>query len=297
MGHEVYRLPGTRPTWEQSVVAAVLAAGPGAAASHRSAAALLGMPGFPRAGTPEVTTPRRRQHRPHASRVHRSRDLCDEHLTVVDGIRTTGAARTLLDLAGVVHPERLERVLDNCLSAKTAALPEVQALLAAVGRRGRPGTALLRRLLADRTDGYVPPASELEARFLQVVRSAGLPAPVRQFSAGDDGGWVGRVDFAYPRLELLIEVDGRRYHTAKLDLEADRSRDNRLMAAGWRVLRISWNQLASRPDEVVALLRRSGITNGRPDDVERTQFAGQSAGQFAEHAADAKRAHPDGWAR
>jgi hypothetical protein len=88
---------------------------------------------------------------------------------------------------------------------------------------------------------------------------------------------VGRVDFAYPELGLLIEVDGRRYHTAKLDLEADRIRDNRLMAARWRVLRISWKQLVSRPDEVVGLLRRSGVTNCGPDPVERPELQPGSA--------------------
>ena len=246
-GHEVYRLPGTCRTWEQRLLAAVFAAGPGAAASHRSAAALLKLPGFVRAGPPEVMTPRPRHHRSHAARVHRSRDLLDEHLSVVEGIATTGTARTVVDLAGVLAPERLERVLDNCLSARITTLSELSALVCQLGRRGRQGTAVLRHLLDERSDtAYVPPESELEARFLALVRTAGLPDPVRQFSAGDAEAMVGRIDFAYPHLKLLIEVDGRRYHTAKLALEADRVRDNRLMAAGWRVLRITWNQLVTR---------------------------------------------------
>src|SRR5205807_6916903 len=58
----VYRLPGTPRTWRQRLMAAVLAGGPNAAASHRSAAALLGIPGFPE-GIVEITTPRRRRHR------------------------------------------------------------------------------------------------------------------------------------------------------------------------------------------------------------------------------------------
>src|SRR3954453_17506770 len=56
MGIGVYRIRGAPRTWEQEVLGLPLAAGPCAAASHRSAAALLGIPGFPRAGLPEVTT-------------------------------------------------------------------------------------------------------------------------------------------------------------------------------------------------------------------------------------------------
>lgn len=49
--------------------------------------------------------------------VHRARLLPSHHLTVVDGIATTRIARTLVDLAAVVHPRRAARALDNALSA------------------------------------------------------------------------------------------------------------------------------------------------------------------------------------
>jgi hypothetical protein len=103
---------------------------------------------------------------------------------VVDAIPTTGPARTLLDLAGVLPAQRVERVLDNCLSTSMTEVNALAALLDEVGRRGRPGTALLRRLVEERSDeGYVPPASELEARFLALVTSSGLPQPIRQLWA------------------------------------------------------------------------------------------------------------------
>lgn len=114
----------------------------------------------------------------------------------------------------------------------------------------------MRAILEAREPGYVALASELEARFLDIVRRAGLPQPRRQLSTGDAGSWIGRVDFAYPEARLVVELDGRRHHTGMLDREADRARDNRLVAAGWRVVRFTWSDITAHADRVVALLGR-----------------------------------------
>ena len=114
----------------------------------------------------------------------------------------------------------------------------------------------MRRLLAERSEGYVPPASELEARFRDLIREAGLPEPVRQLDAGDDEAWIGRVDVAFPPARLLIELDSHRHHSAKLDKEADEARDRKLGHAGWRVVRLRWDDLVARPDWVLSELRR-----------------------------------------
>ena len=115
----------------------------------------------------------------------------------------------------------------------------------------------MRQLVAERNDGQPAPESELEARFLRLLRHAGLPEPVRQLDAGDGDEWVGRADFAYPRSRLLIELDGRRHHTALLDWEHDLGRENRLVVGGWRVLRVTWNEVTQHPDRVTALVRRA----------------------------------------
>jgi hypothetical protein len=252
----VYRIRGAPQTWEQRVMALTLAAGPAAAASHRSAAALLGMPGFERSGPPEVTTPRSRRHRDPASVVHRWRPFPDHHLTVVEGIATTRVARTLVDLAGVLHPGRTERAVDSCLGARMVSLATLHATFGELARPGRKGVAAMRAILADRPDTYVAPESELEARFLALIRAAGLPAPVRQLDTGDEDGWIGRVDYGYPWCSVLFELDGRANHTAKLDREADEHRDTRLRAAGWRhVERFGWADVAVHPQAVVARVR------------------------------------------
>ncbi len=253
VGGGVYRLVGAERTWAQRLHAAVLATGP-AAASHRSAAALLGIPGFDRAGLAEVVTPRPRRPRHPECRVHRWRILPEDHLTVVEGIPTTRVARTLVDLAGTLHPARTERAVDNCLAARTVTLGTLRAAFIDLARPGRKGIALMRRLLDERNDGYVPPASELEACFVATLRSHGLPEPARQVDVGDELGWVGRVDFAYSGARTVIELDSRRHHSSKLDVEADEARDRRLRTAGWRVERVGWGDLIAI-EPVVSLIR------------------------------------------
>ena len=126
--------------------------------------------------------------------------------------------------------------------------------------RGRKGVAAMRAILGEREDGYVAPASELEARFLELIRARGLPEPIRQFDAGDSDEWIGRVDFAYPANGLLIELDGRRHHSAPLDRKADEHRDRRLVAGGWRqVVRFSWCDVVNCPGDVVDRLSRLGV--------------------------------------
>lgn len=253
----VYRLCGSPPTWEQRLMAAVVAAGPTAAASHRSAAALLGIPGFERRGQPEVTSPRARRHRGPATVAHRWRPFPDHHLTVVEGIVTTRVARTLVDLAGVLHPGRTERAVDNCLAAGTVTFRLLHETFLDLAGRGRTGTALMRALLAARGPLYVAPGSELEARFSHIFRSRGLPEPERQVDVGGCAEWIGRVDFVDRPIRVIYEVDGRRYHCSLLDREADARRDAALLAAGWReVVRFGWDDIVDRPEAVVARVLR-----------------------------------------
>ncbi len=251
----VYRMPGSPRTWEQRLCGLVLASGPVAAASHRSAAALLGLPGFDRRGLIEVVTPRPRRHRDQSAVVHRWRVLPEDHITVVDGIACTRVPRTLVDLAGVLHPGRTERAVDNALAMRIVTVGVLRAVFDELARRGRKGTAVMRRILDERCDDFVPVESELEARFVDLVRAAGLPEPVRQLDVGDEADWIGRVDFSYPSVKLLLELDGSRHHSALLDRQADERRDARLAQAGWRIARIHWDEVAGHPDDVAIRVR------------------------------------------
>jgi len=188
--------------------------------------------------------------------VHRWRPFPAEHLTVVDGIVTTRVARTLVDLAGVLHPGRTERIVDSSLAAGLVSLGTLRTTFADMAGRGRRGAAVMRAIVDARGAGYVAPESELEARFLALVRGAGLPEPVRQLDVGSVDGWVGRVDVGFPAAKVIVELDGRTHHSSKLDREADARRDARLRAAGWRhIERFGWVEVTVSPDAVLARLR------------------------------------------
>lgn len=81
-----------------------------------------------------------------------------------------------------------------------------------------------------------------------------MELPERQVNLGSDA-WQARVDFLYRLLRLIIEIDSDRHHSAELDREADVRRDAALRAAGFRVLRISEEDLCQRPHLVVASIR------------------------------------------
>lgn len=252
----LYRVPGSVPTARQRLRAAVLAAGPDAVASHFSAAALWKIPGFDESDMPiEVTRPRGRKHQGLVGRVHESRRLPDSHRRVVDGIAVTSPARTLFDLCGSrdCHPKRAERAIANALNAKLVRFGELETVLVQVGRRGRRGSALFRRILeAAGADDHRPTESELEALVLAVLKQAGLPLPECQVVVGGSEGPIGRVDFLYRPARLVIEGDSERFHASWLDGENDRRRDALLIAAGYQVIRVTWNQLRTEPDVFTA---------------------------------------------
>lgn len=249
----VIRLAGAPRTAQSEMAAAVLDAGPGAAASHRTAATLWGLPGFD-AGRPEVLRPHAAdRHRPTLGRLHRTRSLPPHHVTTVDGIPVTTVARTLFDLAAVLHPARTERTLDNALATSPALLPVLHRMLSELAERGRTGIGVMRQLLVDRLAGYVPPASGLEARLIYLLDEAGI-ATRRQVDLGGDG-WIGRVDLVVVGTNLVIEADSARFHTSRLDRERDERRDADLRAAGYDVLRVTEEEVWYRPTDVVRRVR------------------------------------------
>lgn len=254
-----YRVVGAPVTPQQALLAFVWSRGPDALASHRSAAWLWRLPTY-RGGSPEVLVPIGRSQRSAVGRVHLTRVLPAEHRRMVDGIAVTSAARTLFDLAALDRPERVEVALDDALVRRLCTLRQVNMALFALAGRGRSGVGTMRRLLADRGEGEVVPASKLEARFRRLVREHGLPMPTFEVDLGDEA-WIGRVDAVWRDALLVVELDGRRWHDGRLALERDRARDNRLMAQGWRVLRFTWDDLARRPLEAVATVLRA---HGQP---------------------------------
>lgn len=251
---QVLRLAGSRPTFSQRCMVAVLEAGEGAVVSHTAAALLHGLPGFVKAPVDVTRSVLRHKRALPGGRLHESTFIPDRHVSVVDDVPVTTVARTLFDLAAAVRPGRCERALDNALARRMVQLETVRRVTIELLARGRQGSALMRELLTVRAAGYIPAGSGLEADFLALLVVAGLELPVKQLDTGADR-WVGRVDFAYRAEALLIEVDSDLFHSSHLDQLSDRRRDADLEAAGWRVHRVKEADLRGRPAWVVEQVR------------------------------------------
>jgi very-short-patch-repair endonuclease len=239
----VYRVAGAPITREQRLLAPCLAAGPGSAASHRSAAHEWGLADF--ADVVEIVTPRAQWPRLPGVVVHRSTDLRPDHVTVRHGLPVTKPLRTLVDLGAVV-PWSVADALERGLTARLYAITAADAVLDDLGCKGRTGVGVFRQVLDNRALGRAVPDSLLEVRMARLLRRHDIPMPEFQH-------WVTdhiRVDFAYPELKIVIEVDGHGVHSTPEALAADLERQNRLVLLGWTVLRFTWKQVVKQPDVV-----------------------------------------------
>jgi len=251
----VYAVAGSPRSWNQTVLAACLAGGTGAVASHRCAAQLWGLDDR-NGDVVEISVARSSFHRLDGVIVHRSTDLHRSPVTMRAGIPVTNPMRTLVDLGSVVAPAVVERALDGALARRLVTLAGVRRELDALARKGRRGGGVLRALLGERAGVDLLAPSVLESRMLRLCRDHGVPVPAFQFEVRDGGRFAGRVDFAFPKLRLAIEVDGYEHHSTLAAFQQDRARQNDLVAAGWTVLRFTWDDVTRRPDRVAAAIHR-----------------------------------------
>jgi very-short-patch-repair endonuclease len=95
----------------------------------------------------------------------------------------------------------------------------------------------------------------MESVLRWLCHEAGLPTPTLQFVVRDPAGaFLGRADFAWPDRKVLVEFDGDG-HRDRAVFVNDLRRQNKLMGAGWVVLRFSSADLVGRPAEVIAEIR------------------------------------------
>jgi very-short-patch-repair endonuclease len=252
----VYLLPGAPDTWHQRVLAACRAAGRDAVASHRSAAALWQLLD---ADELEVTVRRSKGPTPDGVVVHRSRDLAPAHTTVREGIPVTNPLRTMVDLGAVLADRLVAEALERGVVAKLFSVVALEWVLGEVAKPGRRGCGGLRRGLDDRALGTARPDSVLEPRMARLLRSNGFPPATFQHVVVEARA---RVDFAYPERRLAIEVDGFEAHGTPEAMSADLDRQNRLVAAGWSVLRFTWRDVVRNPGAVARRLHR--VLDGSP---------------------------------
>lgn len=249
----VYRVgPVMAPRAEQ--MAACLACGRSAVVSGRSAAALWQMPvDRPSPAAIEISVPKGTRRRP-GLRVRRIRSLRPDEITKLDGIPITTPARTLYDLASSVAARELERAVARALAGGLTKPVELRRLLA--HHSGRPGSARLRAVLQD--GNLAVTRSEAEERFLALVRKTPLDRPEVNVKVS---GY--EVDFFWRTERLVVEIDGFYFHSSRSAFERDRRRDATLAAAGLRVVRITWHQLANEPHGVLVRLAQALVLAAR----------------------------------
>jgi very-short-patch-repair endonuclease len=244
----VYAVGHPRLTLHGHWMAAVLACGPDALLSHRSAAALWGLRPDNRPKT-DISLPRSSVRPKPGIEVHRSITLTRADVTAVDGIPCTTLARTLLDLADVLDKRSVERAIEQAEVLRLFDLTAVEDVLSRAGPRR--GAGALRAILTGLEEPALT-ANDIEELFLALCRAASLPSPeVNVWLVVDDGAAI-KADFLWRRHKLVIEIDGYASHGTRQAFESDRLRDQRLRLAGYDTVRFTWRQIVDDPDRVAA---------------------------------------------
>jgi Protein of unknown function (DUF559)/AbiEi antitoxin C-terminal domain len=227
-------------------MAAVLVCGDAAMLSHRSAAQLWGI-GYEEPGRIDVTVRGRREIRRAGLKVRMRPKLPEASVVRRFGIPVTHPAQTLIDLATELTIMRLERAVNE---ADKLDLIDPETLRRALdGYVGMPGAKTLRTMLDRHT--FRLSDSDLEIYFRPLALAAGFPLPLSKHRVlGHETG------FFFPDHGLIVETDGLRYHRTPAQQARAAKRDQKHVAAGFRVLRFTHWQIAHSADEMTAVLRQ-----------------------------------------
>lgn len=257
--HNVYADPALPDDHQLRARAAALLMPPDAAIGGRSAAAWFGAP-FSAVSDPVlVVAPKASPwDGPRGVRVHRTDLRPDEIWTTVDGTRITTVERTAWDVAALETIPTAVGLIDGML--RDGRLTE-EALDDEWARRPGQWRSQRAHTVLSLVDGRAQSPPESWVRV--ACHLGGLPHPVPQFRVVGAGVWFGDVDLAWPAAKLIVEYEGA-YHFDGLQIAKDDARYARLVAAGWRVIRLSSADLRDL-DGVVA---RIGTALTEPRDVD-----------------------------
>jgi very-short-patch-repair endonuclease len=247
---DTYRVTAVRRSHEQSIVAALLWAGSGAAASGRSAAEVYGLEGV-RAEIPEIVVPPSSRVRSDRIIVHRSDDRAAQMIRKYRDIRVTGVEPTIVALARVLDAEALEIACEDARRRRLTSVPGLRAYLLGVGCR-RPGVAAVRSLL-DEIDPKHAARSTLEVKTRRLLIANGFTDFVREFPL-ERGGRRYRFDFVFARRRVILETNGRRWHDDTTDYERDNEKWSVPGLHGYRLIFATWDTVTRRPRQLLAEL-------------------------------------------
>lgn len=242
------------PGWDSSSEGRLLAAAwslDGAVICGRSAAEVLGILGAP-PGMVEVLV-RAGDYRTRRFTVHQTVHLPPEQITKVGLLPVTSIERTIVDVAAVWGNKRLRRAVDDLLASGRTTVGALEDVALGLVGRGVGHTGRLRMFFGELGEGYIAPASELERVLHSLVAEGGFPAMSRQnpLPALTE---EGRTDGAFDFLRLIVEADGRRWHTRVEQMEKDLRRDAEAGALGWHIARFSHHAITHDPAWVLEVL-------------------------------------------
>ncbi|MGZ4197836.1 MAG: DUF559 domain-containing protein [Solirubrobacteraceae bacterium] len=245
----VYAVGHRKLTLKGCWMSAVLACGPDAFLSHRSALALWDL-SRRNSGLIDVTVPRRTgKPGPKGVRLHSTVALHPEtDIAVIDAIPVTSLAWTVIDYAGIANRQRVRSVLEALERRGDYIGRELDELLKRTPNR--KGAKVLRATIAEMTGPAPWLQSELEEFFRELIRGSDLPD--YEANAVVEGELV---DVLWRKERVIVELDGFAFHKSRGSFEADRRRDAKLQVAGYRVLRITHERLTNEPEAVLAEIR------------------------------------------
>lgn len=251
----VHGTTGVPMTWARRMLTMVLAAGPGARASHRAVARLLGIPSYEGAPIELTVVSKRKFARPGVI-VHESRDLTYVPPIHIDGIPCTPPRRLAVDIGAVTGETAYTTVIRELRRSHGVSWKQLAAILELHSRRGRNGCGPLRRQLERyySIDGI--PDTTLEQVFLDDLIDARYPPPTCQVEVPQPYGEPFRLDFAWVPVKLDVEIDGP-HHRTDAGRRRDARRDALLRRLGWKVLRFDEEQVMYAPGGVLHEVRRT----------------------------------------
>lgn len=266
----VLRAPAARPTPEQHLWVALLAAGPHAFVSHESAAWLWGM--VEASGTPVVSVARGGTARIAGATVHRPRT----HLgRIIErrGLPCTDPQWTLVDLATAVDGATLDAAVDRVVARGLVSIAGLESYLSAVSTKGRVGPRLVRTALERRGYAGAPTPSVLESRFRRLLEQGHIVPWAVEVPAGDGGRY--RIDTQLSET-VFAEVDGYAYHASPEQKADDERRRNRLRMEGRTILVYTWRDVTFDGQRVLSEIRQALWTESTAGDT----IGGRSPGQL-----------------
>jgi very-short-patch-repair endonuclease len=239
----VYTTSASLPTWERQLSAALLSR-PGSIVAGPSAARLHHFHGFGE-GRPVVMGPPATNARSTVARVIRVGDFDQVAAVEVGGFTATTVAETLWTLSSELPDEALSELVQQQVAMGRTSSEQLIDVLERIERSRRRGLRSFRQavLAIDPTSESVA-ANVLEAILYQLLSSPGIPPVSRQHPMMLHE--PARVDALIPAWSIVVEADGRIWHTRQADFQRDRERDNQLAARGVLVVRFTYEDLTRR---------------------------------------------------